>query len=267
MPRPKLREPNYRLKLRGRFWTLTWTEPRDGKSHTRAVSTGQADKARAEVWCDQYLAGLGQPEPPQQPLIADILDGYLADRKKAGVAAYERLEYAAKAVKRHLGNLEPHMVGRRAYTEKRAQEGVGDGTMLREVVVLRAALKWAVGENWIDKAPAITAPANPPPRERWLTRDEVSRLIAACRAQHLRLFVLLAYHTAARRGAILELTWDRVDFEARRIDYRRPGRRETNKRRAIVPLNAVVLAELQRVRKAAIARAERRGEEGNKHEQ
>ncbi|TAK82106.1 MAG: site-specific integrase, partial [Aquabacterium sp.] len=90
--------------------------------------------------------------------------------------------------------------------------------------------------------------------ERWLTREEVDALIAAS-APHIRRFVILAYHTAARAGAILDLTWDRVDLEHRRIDYRRPGRAATNKRRATVPLNPVVLGELALARRAEVQEA------------
>jgi integrase len=253
MPRPKLARPQYRLKLRGRIWSLTWTDPESGA--TRAVSTGEESLREAEIWRDQWLAGQEQPEPPQQPMISGILDGYLAGRK-GRVAAYARLDYAAQAIRRHVGNLEPHMLTPESYVEKRKQEGVGDGTVRREVNVLRAALAWATRQQppWIDRAPYLEMPSAPPPRERWLTREEVERLIAGCGRAHVRLFVLLAYHTAARAGAILELTWDRVDLEHRRIDYRRPGRAETRKRRATVALNRVVLAALQEARLMAIDR-------------
>jgi integrase len=30
---------------------------------------------------------------------------------------------------------------------------------------------------------------------------------------HVRLYIVLVYHTAARHGAILDLTWDRADFD------------------------------------------------------
>jgi len=144
------------------------------------------------------------------------------------------------------------MLGRRVYRQARERESVSDGTIRREIGTLRAALAWAKHERWIETVPNIESPPKPPPRERWLTREEFERLLAGCAQPHVRLFVLLAYHTAARAGAILDLTWDRVDFERRRIDYRRPGRRRTNKRRVTVPLNTVVLAALQEARPHAL---------------
>lgn len=177
-----------------------------------------------------------------------ILDGYLADRKDR-VASHATLEYACAALKRHLGDLTPdHMTLTRSrlYARQRRAEGyavgtadarrrkpVSNGTIAREVVTLRAALRWAVAQKWIHTAPTIEAPGAAPPRDRWLTRDEAARLLAACQAPHVRLFVALGLYTAGRAGALLELTWQQVDLERGVIDL---GAGSGNKRRAPVPI-------------------------------
>ena len=53
-----------------------------------------------------------------------------------------------------------------------------------------------------------------------------------------KLFIILALYTGARRGAILDLTWDRVSEECDLIDYARPGRPTSKKRRVKVPVPA-----------------------------
>jgi integrase len=256
MPRPKLARPNYLLRRRGRYWTVSWTDA--DTRRTRAISTRTEDRGEAEIFKAQLVAGLEREVAPPQPLIADILDGYLKARKPY-VASYATLKFDAAVLKRHLGNLEPYMLARRRYQEERGRDGVSDGTIRREASTLRAAFAWAVREDWLDKAPYVEMPPRPPPRERWLTRDEVDALVAAA-APHVRRFVMLAYHTAARTGAILDLTWDRVDLKHSRIDYRRPGRAATNKRRAVVPLNQVVLAELRTARRAEVQEADQAGD-------
>ena len=203
------------------------------------------------MWRDQWLAGLAQPLPPSEPRISDVLDHYLVDRKER-VAAYDTLEWACQGLRRHLGNLEPRMLSRRMYIDRRASEGVSDGTIGREISTLRAALALAERDGWITKVPYVEMPPRPPARTRWLTRDEVGRLILGAAAPHVRMFVVLAYHTAARAGAILDLTWDRVDLDRRLITYDRPGRQRSNKRRATVPINVVALAELQAAREVAV---------------
>ncbi|MGQ3049871.1 tyrosine-type recombinase/integrase [Niveispirillum sp.] len=81
-----------------------------------------------------------------------------------------------------------------------------------------------------------------PPREVYLTRSEVARLIRAARRdarvrRHLPLFILLGFYTGRRKEAILGLQWQPnpdggyVDLETGYIDFRPQGRAETAKRR------------------------------------
>jgi hypothetical protein len=191
MPRPRLDQPNYRLRLRGERYHVQWWE--DGKP--RSVPTGQTDKRAAAVWLNQFIAGRGTPEPPATRTVAVIVDEYLADRKAKPVRGYGTLETNAKPLKRHLGDLEPHHLTKeriRFYRARRAAEGymvgpaeaqrkkpVQDGTILRELVTLRAALKFAKQSGWISDVPYIEVPSQPQPRDRWLTRGEADRLLEA----------------------------------------------------------------------------------------
>ena len=84
-------------------------------------------------------------------------------------------------------------------------------------------------KDLIGKAPFIWMPPASDPRDVRLTREQAARFIAACDAPHLRLFVVLALTTGARKEALLDLTWDRVDFDARRINLKDPARPKTAK--------------------------------------
>jgi hypothetical protein len=200
MARPKLDAPDYRLVRRGdRFYVRWW---QDGA--WQRISTGKTDKRRAVIWLAQFVAGRGTPEPPEQPTVSMIFDGDLADRKPA-VRGYGSLENVAKSLRRHLGDLQPeHLTKERArfYTRQRRAEGhivgpadarrkkpIQDGTIIRELVTLRAALKWALAERWISQVPAIETPRQPPPRDRWLTREEADRLLESAQAPHVRTFL------------------------------------------------------------------------------
>jgi integrase len=70
----------------------------------------------------------------------------------------------------------------------------------------------------------------------------------------VRLFVTLAVHTGARSGAIVGLTWDRVDLPRRLVDFREAGRLRTRKRRVPVPINDTLHAALTEA--AALSTAE-----------
>jgi integrase len=259
MGRPKLETPNYRLVQRGQRYHVQWWQ--DGKP--RSVSTGQTDKRQASVWLNQFVAGQGTPEPPAAPTLSQVLDGYLADRKQA-VIGYETLVTNAKALKRQLGDLEPdHLTTERMrfYRSRRRAEGhevgpadnrrkkpIQDGTILRELVTLRAALKWAQNQKWIVTAPHIEVPSQPPPRERWLTRDEADRLLASAQAPHVRTFLAICLYTAARAQAVMDLTWNRINSDAGIIDL---GSASGGKARSVVPITAKLRPYLEEARRAA----------------
>lgn len=263
MARPKLDTPNYRLIRRGNRYHVQWWQ--DGRP--RSVSTGATDQRQAAIWLTQFIAGQGTPEAPTTPTVAQALDGYLADRKPV-VRAFDTLEVACKALRRHLGDLEPgHLTTERIrfYMARRRAEGhqvgpadarrkkiTSDGTLIRELVTLRASLKWAKAAKWVGgDLPHIEVPSQPPPRDRWLSRDEADRLLASAQALHMKTFIALALHTAARTGALLELTWNQVDLVAGIIHL---GHGSGNKRRGIVPINDVLRPVLETARQAATCR-------------
>jgi integrase len=134
---------------------------------------------------------------------------------------------AWRALQSIFGDLRPDHVTRdscRLYVHRRHGNNISDGTIIKDLGVLKAALRWA-GKTGFQ----IEMPQAPPPRERYITREEHQRLLDAAQLPHLKLFILLAWSTAARAGALFELTWDRVDFERRQIrlakgDGRRKGR-------------------------------------------
>lgn len=199
--------------------------------------------------------------------MASVLEAYAEDRSQEAHSA--TLRYSIEALKRHIGDLPVMQIGRqtgRTYTDARRREGPGgaaaphrrkpkalsDGTIIRELGVLRAALAWAKGERWIPYEPTIARPPAPPPRDRWLTHAEGRRLLAACDAPHVKLFVALALFTAARSGAILDLVWERVDLDDRVINF---GAGHGLKRRAQVPVGDELLPLLRDAAEAATCQA------------
>ena len=244
MSRPKLDRPRFRLVLRGAVHYVRWWQ--DGR--WQRISTRTGDRGEAARFLAQLEAGYGTPAPIAQPTISQVLDQYLAGRKPR-VAAYATLELACKALRRHVGNLEPQHITRersRIYARQRRAEGylvgpvlnrrkkpVSDGTVIRELVTLRAALRNHGSPASVIASDLIETPRSPQPRDKWLTREQAARLIEEARLPHVRLFITLALYTAARRSAILSMQWSQVDLERGIIDL---GAGSGNKKRAIVPI-------------------------------
>ena len=108
-----------------------------------------------------------------------------------------------------------------AALHRKERRELSDGTLIRELGTLRAALSWAVRREWFIAPPYVERPEAPPPRDRWLTGEEAARLLEGAATPHIRLFIAIALYTAARTGAILELKWEQVDLEDRIVSFGR----------------------------------------------
>lgn len=82
---------------------------------------------------------------------------------------------------------------------------------------------------------------------RHLTHSQFERFLDAVRAPPARLYALIGLYTMARPTAILELTWDRIDFVRGLVDFNPDGRRQTQKRRPVVFENQPLRDALQEV--------------------
>jgi integrase len=160
--------------------------------------------------------------------VGAIMAAYLAD-KRTTATAYQRMEDAWKALRPHAAHFRPDQIDRawsRAYVAARREAGRQDGTIRRELTTLRAALRW---HNKATPA-VLELPSPPPPADRWITKADVERLIAAADRPHIALAIRLLYATAGRKEAVLELTWDRVNLDRGIVDLalftgkRRKGR-------------------------------------------
>ena len=101
---------------------------------------------------------------------------------------------------------------------------------------------------------AVHLPDRPEAKDRWLTRKEAAALLRAARQEpsvrlHLPLFILIGLYTGQRKEALLSLRWAQVDLDGGRIDFNPPGRRQTNKRRPLVPIAPRLLPHLRRARR------------------
>lgn len=93
-------------------------------------------------------------------------------------------------------------------------------TVNRYLAALSAALSFGVKElEWLERNPVerIRKPAENQGRVRFLSNDELTRLLDACRPHvDLYLALVLSLTTGARKSEIMGLTWGQVDF-ARQI--------------------------------------------------
>lgn len=244
-------------------WYVHWTEQRRSKR----VSTRTRDVAAAKAFLAQWL--LMERAAPSRAdgsalTVADLWALYSAKHVEVHAMAAETADYSWRNLEPYFGGLTLAGVTSdvvEGYVAKRAAGKIGrpskTSTVRRELNALRACMNWCASPKRRIVAaadvPAFDLPPDGPPRDRWLRHDEVQRLLdaAAARRQGERLsrgerFLWLALETAARKEAIWQLTWDRVDFEVGTIDFNVPGRKITKKRRSVVPISPALRPILER---------------------
>ena len=229
---------------------------RDG---ARFVTTGTRDRRQAEEALAAYIAGrdqpFGGPTTPEKLTIADALAIY-GEQHGPTVRARSTIGYSMQALLPILGALPvASTTGAvcRRYAEAR---GRSPGTVRRELGVLQAAMNYCAREGYLTSAPKVTLPPISVPRDRWLTRNEVAKLLKAAyrnpKARHLSRFIICAAYSGTRSSSILGLSFmphtqgGHVDTEKGILYRRATGKAETKKRTPPIPIPRRLLAHLRR---------------------
>lgn len=242
---------------------------RDGATFTSACGgTGdieRAQKALAEHITAKYRPPVERNRHPDSVQIADAINHYASTVVPSHAKPNETVARLGVVLdwfgERTLGDINGHLC-------RDFAAGNGNGAAARrQLEDLRAAVNFYHKEGYVTSAPAVTLPAKPEPRQRWLTRGEAARLLwAAWRmkqswkgqpsdrrtGRHVARFMLVALYTGTRSAAIcnaaMRPTEGRgyVDLE-RGVFYRKAeGAKQTNKRQPPVKLPDRLLAHIRR---------------------
>lgn len=242
MPRRKA-PPRLYLDPKRDQWVI-----RDGARFIR-TSCPRQHLADAESQLAEYIGEKYAPPKTNFPTVLEVL------------AAYANEVVPHKATKRNIsyniGSLTKWWAGKqaseittrtcRAYAATKSSSGA-----YADLKVLRAALNhWHKEHNPFPVMPTVWTPDATAPRERWLSRSEVAKLLwAARRTQHLKRMIVLGIYTGSRPGVVLRLQWDQIDLAAGVMSRSRPGDvAHTKKRAPRVRLGRRILSHLRRWRR------------------
>lgn len=250
----------YRLGQLNGEAVAVWSERRtDGTWHRPRFRLGVRTEAEGRVALDRFARANDTVDARATQRVDAIWSAYIADRERdgKGMAVYA---YNWRAIEPWFGARLADEVTEdlcRAYARERFSQGLAPSTVNTELARLSQALKWAADRAVIPRRPKVWIPRPSEPRARVLTETEVLAILDGCAAPHVRLFVILLLTTGGRHRALVELTWDRVDFERGTIDLRTPRTvdpmsRRHQKGRAIVPMNGLARAALAEAREGAV---------------
>ena len=234
------------LKPRDGIWYICWTD----HGLPRRISTGLRDRGQAELALARHVLIHANPrhQPAELVTVQSIVLRYWQHYGR-DLASRDSVTAALRAVNSYLERVTVAEFGRtrqEAFVKALRNDKLSAGTIKRWLGVVGAALNWAYSrQEVVEVPPMIRVKATDGEGVRALTVAELHALCGACLHEHQRRFLLLAIGTAARPGALMDLTWDRIDFDSSTIAQAVPGVHHGNKRRPRVPMAASVRAYLE----------------------
>lgn len=236
-----------RLKTRNGAYYATWWNAEKRRPERLSLRTKDPSEAQARFGEFLLQGAEVRGETPEDGALTcgAALDCYWQEHASQRIAAPERQEFAITNLRPHFSSLRiaaisPNHIS--DYCSLRTSGDIGKpssaSTHRRELSVLKAAIMHAAKTKRLDlgDVPYIALPPSAPPKDRWLTQNELTTLLDATTGR-LRFFILLAYWTGSRRAAIEKLTWFQVDLKQGRIQLAQPGEAKTAKCRPTVPIS------------------------------
>ena len=243
------------LKQDRRRGTALWII-RDGE---KRISTGAAagEVAAAEAALRRYLGEKAVTGPaPVEPVVFDALLLYL-DNMVEGQARPDEVKRRLARLQAFFGPMKIAELKPSDFQLYARERGSG---ARRELEDLRAALRYAWKNRLVAAPVPVELPDAPPPRERWLTRSEMARLLWAAWtlrqgypvvdetgapvldaagdpvlkptgrrvAQHIARFILFALYSASRAGVVVDARMSAEKAKGRAADPTRGIEAEPN---------------------------------------
>lgn len=214
---------------------------------TRREAREWSAKMEGEVRLGRYFG-----RETKEKTFGDLLDRYIEQETPQNPKAFQKYKAQLLWWKKHLNDyylchIAPSVICE--LKDKLLKEKTPRGTLRsqstanRYLAALSCAFSIAVKEwNWLKENPVskISRYKEGKPRERFLTKEEIERLLIACKkskSPHLYSVTLFAVCSGARRGEILGLKWKDVDFERQTATFRETKNGETR----TIPLGSALL--------------------------
>jgi integrase len=227
-----------------------WYEA-DGIRKKRRLDAHTEKQGRSAL--DQFVRERQSQLKKTSLTCGELFEQYLADREQDGKQVRNLLNswkaLAPRFIKVEVSELHADIC--RDYARERFDLDMKPATVWTELLMLRTMINWGVKHKLYteEHKPYIWLPSKGNPRKRVMDESEIQRFVNHAKHPHLKLFFIIALATGARSTAILELTWDRVDFEKGEIDFMKPEaidpmQKLVRKNRAVVGMDMVVRVAL-----------------------
>ena len=207
----------YKRKERG-TWRIVFFDR--GKRYREDYPTKETAKKMLIIREEEVLRGkynfeMEQHSPKFENFVRDYLE-YAKINKRSWIRDKQIIQHLLTHFEGlKLSQIFPDMI--EAYKMARTKQ-VSPATVNREVACLKhmfnLAIKWK--KTSINPVKEVRFFREEKHNLRWLTEREEERLLPKC-FSHLRPVVIVAIYTGMRKGELMDLTWDKIDFDKNTI--------------------------------------------------
>ena len=223
-------------------WYRMWNDTKTHRTGRASLGTTDFEKAKA-ILNDWFVLNQAKTqEDPDETTLAEVFARFYEHhgqhlRSAVDVRRTLRywLEFHGEATIKQGLHQDQQLKFRTWLAE---EKGLSQSSVRNALMIGKSALNWAWKRGDIAFVPyvqLVSAP-KPEPKGRPLEVKEVAKLLSAADDQHIRVLIAFMIATAARTGAILDLTLPQIDLEHRLIDLNPRGREQTKKYRPVVKL-------------------------------
>ena len=225
---------------------LEWREKGQKVGRSTGCSSLDDAKRRARDLILE-LAEIKDAEPAETPLMA-ILDRYYLQRgtKLESKSTAKRVRELWREHWGEAATVADLSVQRQeAFIAWLRSKGYSDGYVRRVVGYGRTATNWAWKRGEVRQVPFIELPQGGEAFPHKATRAQLVALLNAPLPAHVWTYVLIRLNTGCRGDAALDLQPFQIDWEDHSIRLNPAGRRQTKKRRPVVPLTRTLERHLK----------------------
>jgi len=215
------------IRKRGKTWSVDVYLP-NGKRYRKTVGTKkQAEEVERKVTAEIVTGkwSLRGSDITFGELLPEYFE-YSKTSKAKTTHSNDRYRIEAHLLpyfgKSFLKDITPKMIDRykaKRIRERSSESKVSNNTVNHELVCLSHIFKMAVRWGYAEQNPATAVEKLKVARRfpRFLSLEEIDRLLDACKGTHIYPIVMTAIHTGMRKSELLNLLWSDVDFDQRKI--------------------------------------------------
>lgn len=214
---PRKRTGN--IEDRGTSFRIRYTD-REGERHKETYETREEAEEQLAIRLGQVARGAPASSKPHTVLFGELADDVLTDYEVNGYATTDdqetryRLHLIPEFGKKRASQIKTASI--RKYIQKRQGEGAKNGTINRELELLRHTFELAKEGDKLLHSPHVPMLREDNVRTGFFTPDEVDRLCAHLPKSPAAMS-RFAFMTGWRMGEIRKLLWEQIDFTANEI--------------------------------------------------